>query len=154
MRGLRFGRACTVGTFVVAAALAGTLILTGPASATADVVTCTSLSGNVSTSPATFTLGGCDGDTGGSGTVQGETITWANGKATYLLRAAFSVADSRAPKQRNCPSLSDRYTLKDVVAGDTTGSLKVEGAVSAQVCILNEAPDPWSLAPHSVFKLR
>jgi hypothetical protein len=151
-----FGRADAVGTLVVGAALAGTLILSGPvsASAPAEAVTCTSLAGNLSTSPATFTLGGCTGDTGGSGTAQGETISWASGKATYLLTPAFSVKDSGRPKRGNCSSLADKYPLKDVVAGDTTGSMKVEGKVSAEVCILNETPDPWSLAPRSVFTLR
>jgi hypothetical protein len=158
MPGRRFGRAWTAGTLVVGAALAGTLFLTGPASATATAtaedVTCSSLNGNLSTSPATFTLGGCTGDTGGSGTAQGETISWANGKATYLLTPAFSVKDSSRAKQGNCSSLADKYPVKNVVAGDTTGSMKVDGKVSAEVCILNEAPDPWSLAPRSVFTLR
>jgi hypothetical protein len=155
MAGRRFMGACTMVTFV-AIGLAGTLILTGPASAKAkaDVVTCTSLTGNLSTAPATFILGGCTGDTGGSGTAQGETISWANGKATYLLTPAFSVSDSGRAKQGNCPPLADKYPVKDGVGGDTTGSMKVGGKVSGEVCILNEAPDPWSLAPRSVFTLR
>jgi hypothetical protein len=40
------------------------------------------------------------------------------------------------------------------VASDLTGSIKAGGKVSAKVCILNEAPDPWSLAPGSVLTLR
>ena len=154
MPGRRFGRAYAVGTLVVGAALAGSLVLSGPVSAATEAVTCSSLAGNLSTSPATFTLGGCTGDTGGSGTAQGQTISWANGKATYLLTPAFSVKDSGRPKQGNCASLADKYPLKNVVAGDTTGSMKVEGKVSAEVCILNEAPDPWSLAPRTLFVLR
>ena len=84
MAGRSFGRAGTVGTLVVGVVLAGSLVLTGSASAKAkaESVTCKSLAGNLSTSPATFTLGGCTGDTGGSGTAQGETISWANGKVT------------------------------------------------------------------------
>jgi hypothetical protein len=156
MGGRRVWRVGTVGTLVVATALGGSLVLAGSAAAKAkaEAVTCTSLTGNLSTAPATFTLGGCTGDTGGSGTAQSDTISWANGKVTYLLTAAFSVVDSGQPKQGNCPTSADKYRLKDVVAGDTTGSMKVEGKVTAEVCILNVTPDPWSLAPRSVFTLR
>jgi hypothetical protein len=140
---------------VVAATLAATLLSVGPASAAAKGVTCTSLSGNVSqpdTVPV-FTLGGCTGTTGGSGTAQGSTITWANGRLTYLQTPAFTPSDKGKPRKGNCASLSDKWAVRDVVAGDTTGSLKSGGKVSAEVCILNESPDPWSLAPGSVFRL-
>ena len=123
-----------------------------PASAAPKLVTCTSLSGNLSTTPSIFTLGGCSGNTGGSGTAEGNTITWHNGLMTYLATPAFTL--SGKPKQANCGSLSDRWTVTDLVAKDYTGSIKSGGKVSAKVCVLNEIPDPWSLAPRSIFILR
>ena len=152
MRGMRFVRACTAGSVLVVAAVGGTLVVTGSASATAKIVTCTSLTGNLKMSPPAFSLGGCTGSTGGSGTAQGMTITWANGQATYLSTQAFSI--SGKPKRRNCASQADKYSVKAIVVADTTGSVKVGGKVAAEVCILNEAPATWSLAPGSVLILR
>ncbi len=138
---------------VAGAVMTGSLASAGPAFAAAKTVTCTSLTGNLSGPTITFTLGGCTGSTGGGGTAQGTTITWANGRATYLKTPAFSLPTTK-PKRGNCATLSDRWAIRDIVDGDTTGSIKVGGKVSAEVCILNEAPDPWSLAPGTVFKLR
>jgi len=133
--------------------MAGAFLSGGMASAAAKVVTCTSLTGNLnSTPPATFTLGGCTGNTGGSGTAQGNSITWKNGLSTFLTSAAFTPAGK--PREANCGPLSDRYAIADSVGRDTTGSIRARGKVSAQVCILNESPDPWSLAPGSVLTLR
>jgi hypothetical protein len=153
MRRLRLVRVCTAMTLVTGLTLLGSLLATGPASATPEVVTCTSLSGNLSATPITFTLGGCTGSTGQGGTAQGTTITWSNGHQTYLQTPAFSVPPGKA-KKGNCSHLSDKWSIRDTVEGDTTGSIKVGGKVKASVCILNEAPDPWSLAPGSVFTLR
>ena len=115
-------------------------------------MTCTSLSGNLTAAPITFVLAGCSGDTGGSGTAEGNTITWANGHTTSLATAAFALPPS-PPKKANCGSLSSRYPIKDEVVGDSTGSVKVDGNLTAAVCILNELPDPWSLAPRSVLHI-
>jgi len=153
MRDRRLLRACTAAVAVVGVITAGTLVGAGPASATAEMVTCTSLSGNLSASPITFTLGGCTGTTGGSGTAQGTTIVWGNGRMTYLKTPAFSLPPGPA-KKGNCATLSDKWAVRDTVDGDTTGSIKVGGKVSASVCVLNEGVDPWSLAPGSVFRLR
>jgi hypothetical protein len=149
MRGLRFLRACAA----LGAIAAGTVVSAGPATATTKMVTCTSLSGNLNSAPpVTFSLSGCTGNTGGSGHAQGTTITWANGRTTFLTTAAFT--PSGTPKRGNCGDLSGKWAVTDTVAGDGTGSIKVPGKVSAKVCILNEFPDPWSLAPGSVFTLR
>ena len=154
MLGLRFLRVSTGAVVLGCAALAGTLVVTAPVSAATGTVTCTSLSGSVSapTNPGVFTLGGCTGNTGGGGTAQGATISWANGRVTYLRTPAFS--PSGTPRRGRCGALSGTWAVKDAVAGDTTGSIRVGGKVSAEVCIENEAPDPWSLAPRSVFRLR
>jgi hypothetical protein len=153
MQGLRLLRVCTAAVALSGCAVAGTLFSAGSASATAETVTCTSLTGNLTATPITFALGGCSGSTGGSGTAQGTTITWANGRATYLTIPAFSLPN-KTEKKGNCASLSDKWPIRDTVAGDTTGSIKVGRKVSADVCILNENPDPWSLAPGSKFELR
>lgn len=88
----------------------------------------------------------------GGGTAQGNTITWTRGGVTYLATAAF---DPKGPIRRaKCSSLADRYSITDQVAGDTTGSMKVGGKVSGDVCIVNEAPDAWSLTPGSKLKIR
>jgi hypothetical protein len=153
MQNLRFRRASTGAAVLAGVALVATLLPAGPASAAAKAVTCTSLSGNLSTTPITFILGGCTGNTGGGGKAQGETITWANGQTTYLTTAAFPVPATRA-RRGNCPALSDKYVISDLIYQDSTGSIKAPGKISAEVCIQNEAPDPWSLAPGSLFKLR
>jgi hypothetical protein len=153
MRRLRLLRVCTATAVVTGLTLVGSLLATSAVSAAPEVVTCTSLSGNLSSSPITFTLGGCTGNTGQGGTAQGTTITWTNGHQTYLNTPAFSLPPGKA-KKGNCTRLSDKWAIRDTVDGDTTGSIKVGGKVMASVCILNEAPDPWSLAPGSVFTLR
>jgi hypothetical protein len=153
MRDLRLVRACTAAVALAAVTTAGTFVGAAPASATAAIVTCASLSGNLSVTPITFTLGGCTGTTGGGGTAQGTTITWGNGRLTYLKTPAFSLPPGKA-KKGNCATLSDKWAVRNTVDGDTTGSIKVGGKVSASVCVLNQGSDPWSLAPGSVFTLR
>jgi hypothetical protein len=153
MQGRRFFRAWATVPVLVVVALAGSLLCTAPASASAKAVTCTSLTGDLNDSPITFTLSGCSTGTGGSGTAQGFTISWANGRTTSLATAAFPVPTGRVQHGR-CASLADRYAIKDGIVGDSTGAIRVGGQASADVCILNEAPDPWSLVPGSVFKLR
>jgi hypothetical protein len=152
MQGRQFLRAWATVPGLVALALTGSLLVAVPASASAKTVTCTSLAGNLNDTPITFTLGGCSVGTGGSGTAQGYTIDWANGRTTSLSTMAFPLPTGRV-QQGRCASLSDRYAIKDGIVGDSTGAIKVGGHASADVCILNEAPDPWSLAPGSVFKL-
>jgi hypothetical protein len=154
MRGLRFHRGYVATAVFVAAVLAASLsAVPASATATAKSVTCTSLSGNLnSPSPVTFSLGGCSGNTGGSGSAQGNTISWHNGRTTYLTLSAFPL--SGGTRKANCGAGSEKYTLADSVAGDATGSIKAGGKVSAKVCIFQEAPDPWSLAPGSVLTLR
>jgi hypothetical protein len=153
MRDLRLLRASMVAVALISTALVGTLVSAGSASAAAKIVTCTTLSGNLSSNPITFTLGGCSTGTGGTGTAQGTTITWANGRATYLATPAFSVPSGTA-KKGNCQTHADKYAIRDTVDGDTTGAIKLGGKVSASVCILNVTPDPWSLAPGSVLTLK
>jgi hypothetical protein len=153
MQGLRFLRASAAAAVLVVGALAGSLLSSGPASATAKTVICTSLTGNLTDTPVTFVLSGCSGNTGGHGSAQDNTITWGNGRTTYLAVSAFPLPPGTA-KRGDCPDLSDRYAISDTVAGDSTGSIKVGGKASAAVCILNESPDPWTLAPGSDFKLR
>jgi hypothetical protein len=153
MGGLRYLRACVTTSAVVALAMAGMVSDANPASAGPQIVTCTSLSGTLDASPITFDLGGCSGNTGGSGIAEGTTITWHNGQTTYLSTPAFSLPGGK-PKRGNCTSLADKWAIRDTVAGDTTGSIHVGRKVSASVCILNQAPDPWSLAPKSAFTLR
>jgi hypothetical protein len=154
-------RVCaTAGTLVVAATVGAALSVGSAAasaaptaSAPAKTVTCSSLAGNLnSAAPATFALAGCTGNTGGSGSAQGKTITWKNGLTTYLTSAAFTPSGQR--RQGNCGAQSNKWTIADSVGGDSTGSIRDRGRVSAQVCILNESPDPWSLAPGSVLTLR
>ncbi|MGH9018040.1 MAG: hypothetical protein ACRDY1_09880, partial [Acidimicrobiales bacterium] len=55
----------TAGLMLIGLAAGVALTSVPSASATALSVTCTSLSGNLSSSPITFTLGGCSGNTGG-----------------------------------------------------------------------------------------
>jgi hypothetical protein len=153
MRGLRFLRACATTGAVVALATAGTVLEVNSASGAAPIVTCTSLSGTLDASPIVFELGGCSGNTGGSGVAEGTTITWHNGMTTYLSTPAFSLPGGKA-KKGNCATLADKWAIRDTVAGDSTGSIKVGRKVSASVCIVNQAPDPWSLAPKTVFTLR
>ena len=155
MRGQRSQRAYMAAAVLLIAASAATFVSVAPASAATKgkSVTCTSLSGNLnSTPPVTFTLGGCSGNTAGSGSAQGSTITWANGRTTFLALPAFTPSGN--PRKGNCAALSDKWTVTDGVAGDSTGSIKAGGKVSAKVCILNESPDPWSLAPGSVLTIR
>jgi hypothetical protein len=156
MGGVRLLRACTATLAVVGVVTTGTLLTVGTAGATgaAKTVVCTSLSGNLNTTPIIFTLGGCTpAGTGGGGKAQGSTITWTNGRQTYLTTPAFSLSGGKA-KRGNCPALSDKWAVRDTVAGDTTGAIKSGGKLTASVCILNESPDPWSMAPGSVMKLR
>jgi hypothetical protein len=153
MQGRRFLRAQATIPGLVVLALAGSLLFAVPASGSAKAVTCTSLTGNLNDTPITFSLGGCSAGTGGSGTAQGYTISWANGRTTSLATMAFPLPTGHI-KQGRCASLADRYAMKDSVVGDSSGAVRVGGDASADVCILNEAPDPWSLAPGSVFKIR
>lgn len=151
MRGLSMQRAWGVAGAIVVA-VAGTAYSTVPASGAPRTVTCTSLSGNLSSTPVIFTVGGCSGNTGGSGSAEGNTITWHDGMSTFLTSTAFT--PSHEQRARRCGALSNKWTIADSVASDLTGSIKAGGKVSAKVCILNEAPDPWSLAPGSVLTLR
>jgi hypothetical protein len=151
----RFRRVLAAAVVVGGTALVATAVsaATASASAKALTVTCTTLSGNLTDTPITFDLAGCTGNTGGKGTAQGTTITWANGQTTYLSTKAFPLPTDKA-KRGNCGNLSDKYPITDGVGGDSTGSIKVGGSVTAKVCVENEAPDPWSLAPGSVLTLR
>jgi len=143
-------RALAAASILVASALTAVLLSAGSAAATSKSVVCTSLTGNLTIN--TFTLGGCDGNTGGGGTASGRTITWTNGESTDLLDPAFSLPAPGKPAR--CGSSSERFTIRDRVAFDLTGSIKVGGELSAKVCVLRQAPDPWSLAPGSVVTLR
>ena len=102
MGGMRLLRACTVVVAVLAPATTGTLLAGGPAGATAGpakTVVCTSLSGNLNSTPIVFTLGGCTpAGTGGGGKAQGSTITWTNGRQTYLSTPAFSISSGKAKR--------------------------------------------------------
>jgi len=79
------------------------------------------------------------------------TITWENGHTTVLATRPF--APNRVKRTGRCTAGWDRFTVKDRVTEDSTGSVRPGGQASATLCILGVLPGTWSLEPGTVFKV-
>ena len=141
-----------LGRIVASGLLAGATVLafTGPASATVTGIKCKVLTGNIATN---VTLKRCKvGNTGGASKAMpatalasGGTIKWVNGKTTTVK---LTVTQGSAA---NCAVGDSEYDAKGKVTADTTGSVKIGGAVSAHVCV---APSgAISLVPGTAAKI-
>jgi hypothetical protein len=145
---------------VVAAASSTTFIASpSPVSATGVGVVCTS----ARASDPFFSVSGCSGNTGGSGgaypwAVPGQPIAlqWANGKTTTLspMKVTQVTTDERERATHACISNGAWYEeiFSGTVIADTTGSIKVGGAVTGEMCF-DFADRLWDNEPFAKFKI-
>ena len=80
-------------------------------------------------------LGNCSPKiTGGSGTWDYNTITWANGKTTSTSVTVTPVTGSDEREKKSCPSGEQEYILSGTVTADTTGRIPVGGPIDGEAC--------------------
>jgi hypothetical protein len=132
-------------TAVAASALAATVNFAGPAASAAVTIKCSAFVAD--TVQTNADLGGCNGNTGGSGTFPfsafsaggSGTITWANGKMTSIGSITTSAERpgemEKPPPGGPCPADSTETEVKGKVTSDTTGSAAVGGVVKAELCM-------------------
>jgi hypothetical protein len=115
----------------------GAFAFSNPAGAgTTLKIKCTSLTGTIAGS--SWSLSGCSGNTGGTGTFPPTnfniTITWANGKSTSFQYSAISGVDSDPDPHGTCPALRNEIEVKGTVTSDSTGSAPVGGLAYFELC--------------------
>ena len=141
MRRLRI--AALAAASVAAATTLGTIGFAGQALAGGHEIKCASFTGSVSSN--TVTLAGCNGNTGGGGTLMVSTlasgsgpINWANGDVTNV-----SVTFSQLPAEHGCPSKSDsEFTVSGVTTSDNTGSAAPpKSKVKGKACLGGSSGD-------------
>ena len=134
---------------------ASVVALAGPASAgSKHAIKCSGGSGSVSSN--TFNLTGCNGNTGGSGTVSVASlasgsgpINWANGTVTNV-----SISFSQLPKEHGCPSKNDsEYSVTGSVVSDTSGSAQPPSHVKGKACLGGTSGDGNTLTGKGHFKV-
>jgi hypothetical protein len=139
---------------VVSASFAGVFVIAGPASATFVGIKCAHLTGNVS---STFTLSGCNGNTGGASQpvanlATGGPITWVNGKSTTFGKPTISSTEHDADPKGKCPAGTAESEVSGAVTADTTGSAPVPGKYKLEVC-LNSTTGAVTNEPGSKIKI-
>ncbi len=153
MRRLRIASLALASIGLVSAA--SVVTLAGPASAASKhAIKCSGGSGSLSSN--TFTLTGCNGNTGGSGTVLVYTlasgsgpINWANGDVTSV-----NVSFSQLPKEHGCPSKSDtEYSVTGSVTSDNTGNATPPSTVKGKACLGGSSGDNNTLTGKGHFKI-
>ena len=122
---------------VIGATTLGALSSVGTASAAGSKITCTTLTGSITT---TITLSGCSGNTGGASTAlpssvlaTGGTITWVNGKTTAVA-ITLGHTETDPGETRSCPVGTSEFESRGTVTADTTGSAPVGGVARSEEC--------------------
>ncbi len=127
-----------IGAAIVAVVVA-TVLVAAPASggsARSEGTSCASYVGPFPEGP--FSLSGCSdvANTGGSGSLDNRTgvITWATGHTTSVTYTLTPVKKDEREKHQ-CPATSAaEFKLRGMVTADNTGSIKVGGLVTGEVC--------------------
>jgi hypothetical protein len=126
----RIGR--ILATTVLAGAAVGALAIPAGAAAGSSIA-CKTLTGTIT---GNVTLKGCTGNTGkaskplpATALASGGTITWKNGKTTTVTLTVTSGSGAK------CAVGDSEYDATGKVTADTTGSAKVKGKATADVCV-------------------
>ena len=149
----------TVGAISALALAGATTVLAlssgGSASAAGSKITCTSLTGTITTS---IKLSGCTGNTGGASAnlpssilATGGTITWVNGKTTTVTMS-LGHTETDPGETLSCPASSSEFESKGTVTADTTGSAPVAGVAKSEEC--GASGGVLSFEPGTALKLK
>jgi hypothetical protein len=106
-------------------------------------ITCTGFKGNfhaTASTRATVAYSGCDGNTGGGSQPiylpSNGQITWLNGTATNVEDAQANFTETeKDPKNGTCPKGTMESEQSSKVLSDTSGSARVGGKTSSDLCV-------------------